>query len=50
MVRCLEVYARPDAASELGYASRKMFRAGETCALHIAGQDLGTLAVTVLLP
>jgi Uma2 family endonuclease len=48
--RCIEVYARPDPTSELGYASRKMFRTGETCALHVAGQDLGTLAVSVLLP
>lgn len=48
--RCIEVYARPDAASELGYASHKIFRANEAIALHIAGQDLGTLAVIALLP
>jgi len=48
--RRIELYARPDAASELGYANRKIFGAGETIALHIAGQDLGTLAVSALLP
>jgi Uma2 family endonuclease len=48
--RCIEVYTRPDAASELGYASRKIFRADEAIALHIAGQDLGTLDVIALLP
>ena len=48
--RCVEVYARPAAASELGYASRKIFRAGETIAVHVAGRDLGTLAVSDLLP
>lgn len=48
--RCVEVYARPDATSELGYASRKIFRANETIALHIAGQDLSTLAVIAVLP
>jgi Uma2 family endonuclease len=48
--RRVEVYARPDAGSELGYASRKVFRANETIALHIAGQDLGTLDVIALLP
>jgi len=48
--RCVEVYTRPDATSELGYASRKIFGATETIALHIAGQDLGTLAVIALLP
>lgn len=48
--RRVEVYARPDAASELGYASRKIFRANEAIELHIAGQDLGMLAVIALLP
>jgi Uma2 family endonuclease len=48
--RSIEVYARPDAASELGDASRTVFRANETIALQIAGQDLGTLAVIDLLP
>jgi Uma2 family endonuclease len=48
--RRIEVYTRPDVASELGYASRKMFRDGETIALHLAGQDLGMLAVSALLP
>jgi Uma2 family endonuclease len=48
--RRVEVYAQPDAASELGYASRKIFRAHETIALHLAGQDLGTLDVIALLP
>ena len=48
--RCIDVYARPDATSELGYARRKMYRANETIALHIADQDLGTLSVSALLP
>jgi Uma2 family endonuclease len=48
--RRVEVYTRPDAASELGYGSQAMFRANETIALRIAGQDLGTLAVSALLP
>lgn len=48
--RCVEVYARPDPASETGYALRKVFRASETIAVHIAGQDLGMLAVAALLP
>jgi Uma2 family endonuclease len=48
--RCIEVYTRPDPASELGYASRKIFRAGETIALRIADQDLGMLPVIALLP
>ena len=48
--RRIEVYARPDAASEQGYASHKIFRANETITLHIAGQDLATLAVTEVLP
>jgi len=48
--RCIEVYTRPDAASELGYASHTIFRANETIEFHIAGQDLGALAVTALLP
>jgi Uma2 family endonuclease len=48
--RRIELYARPDAASELGYASRKSFGAGEAIAFHVAGQDLGTLAVSALLP
>jgi Uma2 family endonuclease len=48
--RCIEVYARPDAASELGYASCSIFGADETIALHIAGQDLCTLAVIAALP
>ena len=48
--RCVEAYARPDATSELGYASRKIFRGNEMIALHIADQDLGALAVIALLP
>ena len=48
--RCIEMYARPDPASETGYARRKTFRANEMIAIHIAGQDLGTLAVSALLP
>ena len=48
--RCIEVYAQPDAASERGYASRKIIHRDGTIAFHIAGQDLGMLAVTVLLP
>jgi Uma2 family endonuclease len=48
--RWVEVYARPDPTSETGYARRKIFRANEALALHIAGQDLGALAVTSLLP
>lgn len=48
--RRVEVFAQPDAASELGHASRKIFRANETIAFHIAGQDLDTLAVIALLP
>jgi len=48
--RRVEVYASPDAASELGYASRTFFGPNETIALHIAGQDLGTLPVIALLP
>jgi Uma2 family endonuclease len=48
--RRVEVYASPDAASELGYASRTFFGLNETVALHIAGQDLGTLPVIALLP
>ena len=48
--RCVEVYALPEATSELGYASRKIVRADETIVLRIADQDLGTLAVAALLP
>ncbi|HWO18558.1 MAG TPA: Uma2 family endonuclease [Kofleriaceae bacterium] len=48
--RCVEAYAQPDPASEAGYARRALFRANETIPLHIAGQDLGTLAVVALLP
>lgn len=48
--RRVEVYASPEAASELGYASRTFFGLSETIALHIAGQHLGTLPVTALLP
>jgi Uma2 family endonuclease len=48
--RHVEVYTQPDAASELGYAICTMFRANETIALRMAGQDLGTLAVIALLP
>jgi Uma2 family endonuclease len=48
--RCIEVYTRPNAGSEAGYASRKIVRAEGTVTLHIAGQDLGTLAVSAVLP
>jgi Uma2 family endonuclease len=48
--RCVEVYAQPDPASETGYAHRKLCRANEAIVLHIAGQDLGTLAVAALFP
>lgn len=48
--RCVEVYARPDAKSELGYVSRTISRVHETIAVRVAGQDLGTLAVIALLP
>lgn len=48
--RCVEVYTQPSPASETGYARRELFRATETIALRIAGQDLGTLAVAAVLP
>lgn len=48
--RRIEVYACPDATSELGYARCTMFRASETIPLRIAGQDLGGLAVSDFLP
>lgn len=48
--RCVEVYTRPDPASETGYARRRVFGAGAAIAVHIAGEDLGTLAVAALLP
>jgi hypothetical protein len=44
------VCARPDPASETGYARRRIFRADETIAFQIAGQDRGALAVIALLP
>ena len=48
--RCAEVYTQPDPASETGYARRTIFRADEAIALHLAGQDLGTLAMAEILP
>ena len=48
--RCVEVYARPDPASETGYARRTIFRANEAIVLHVAGQELGTVPVPALLP
>lgn len=48
--RCIEVHTQPDPASETGYARRRFHHANETLAFHIAGQDLGTLAVAALLP
>jgi Uma2 family endonuclease len=48
--RCVEVHAQPEPTSATGYAHRKVIRSTETIALHIAGQDLGTLAVAALLP
>ena len=48
--RCIEVHAQPEPTSATGYAHRKVVRSTETIALHIAGQDLGTLAVAALLP
>ncbi len=48
--RCVEVYTRPDPASETGYALRRILGVSETISVHIAGQDLGALAVAALLP
>ena len=48
--RCVEVHAQPEPTSATGYAHREVIRSTETIALHIAGQDLGTLVVAALLP
>jgi Uma2 family endonuclease len=48
--RGVEVYASPDEASEIGYARRQSFEQSDAVPLHIAGMDLGSVAVAVLLP
>ena len=48
--RRIEVYARPDATSERGYACCSSFGADETIPFRIAGRDLGMLAVIAFLP
>lgn len=48
--RCVEVYTRPDAASETGYAQKRVSSAHDHVAILIDGARFGLISVASLLP